>query len=235
MIIGIDNIIEVLQFNAACKWQLKRSEKSAPIFKFEGEHSTEEAVASFNKVYEKIEPGLYFLECWNGDDKRYRQKTPFRKEGSNGSESNPNIAGVEIGSFEEVGAQAVNKYLQTQHYKNLEEENKDLKSTQDNFFFKLGSILEPHLPDLIGAITKTINPSYVGNTQQKKQFSQRTKPMPEKNEKLTDKEITEKVSTLFSEWISKDPQALELIEKIVLLMESNPQMYETAKNLLINS
>lgn len=235
MIVGRDKIIEVIQFNDSKKWSLKRTEKSAPIFKYEGDNTTEEAIAAFNKVFELIEPGPYFLEVWSGDDKRYRNKTPFRKEGVNGQASNHGLSGVEVGSIEEIGTQAVEKYLRTKHYETLEEENKELKSTQENFLYKLGLILEPHLPDLIGAITKSINPSFVGNTKKVKQYPQKTQTMAKENQNLSDKEITEKVSELFSAWISKDPQALDMIEKIVSLLETNPQMYNTAKNILINS
>lgn len=235
MLVGLDKLTEMLKFNGAEKWEIKRSEKSEPIFKLDGDYSNDEAIARFREVYNYLDPALYFLVCWSGNDKRGRQKTPFKKDGAGSVQSSHGINGVEIGNIDEIKDQAIKNYQKEQHYKELEEKVKRLEENENNFFFKLGTTLEPYLPDLMGAITQSLSgkPFMRGTaTQHKKQNPIKQNTMAQ-DSNLTHEEIQEQASELFSMWIEKDPEALFLIQKIVTLIDNDPDTYKMAKGFLM--
>ena len=234
MITGRDNIVKFLRFNNANYWNVKRSEKSEEIIHSDKteKQTLEESVTQFNERFQILEPGTYFIEAYES----LTNKTNWKKDTIiiKGDAQVPITQNNSVGSIMDeqtigkITYEAVEKYKRDEYYKQLEQKNKELEENLNSLSTRFMERAEP-IMHLVGAII-----SKKFGVEMPKQITG-TKPQTKntmQKENQTPEDLQKRAETAMEKWLTIDPEAIDLLEKIVLLAESNPDKYNMAKSFL---
>lgn len=243
MITGKNRVLEFVKMNNAPYWQVRRGEGSAPIMEYNppapNTASIDESCTRLNTLLNMIDNGTYFIECWeSAGQKKGWFKDSFQIN-ENGYGAPAGISGFQQQSniitpdeVEKRIQDALNRDREARELEAIKKENEELKKRNkelqdesDSFMPRLMKRAEPYIGQLLEGF---------GFIPAQQPAAVRISGLDtEKKHEMANK-VNERVEAALEKWYEKDPQCIELIEKIVELAETKPAVYEKAKGFLIN-
>ena len=245
MITGKNKILDFVSLNNSPYWQVRRGEGSAPIMEYNPAPpilaSIDESKTRLQTLLNMLDNGTYFIEAWEsaGQKKGWFKDSFQINENGYGSFNPSQISGVQVPSItpediEKRISEALERDREKRRFEALEAENKDLlkrvkeiNEANDAFWLRVMKRAEPYIEPImngLGILPQTPAPataaiSGIHGNENKQQMAN---------------EINDRAERALERWFEKDQDCITLMEKIVELAETKPEIYTKAKGLLMN-
>jgi hypothetical protein len=235
MIKGKESILSWIKDNDLTEWRIRASASGDIIFtnpSYENP-TVDDALNTLEPRLNYLEPGTYYLEGWRqGLSRNAWYKTRIS---INGSGLPAEINGLRpVHTPEDINlqiARALDEYKMKQENELLRAENIELKTKYDAVLMRILERAEPY----IGTILAGLFPGQAAPAATAAPQSHISGTQTNNNKKMSQTELTARAERALEKWYGIDPDAVILLEKISTIAINNPELYKTAKNILLTA